>query len=121
MTINKRNLSDLGQMNKRVEFQLKAKVADGGGGNKWTWQTLDTVWASINGNVSYNDTNRHTETSSDLTFTIRYNSVIYSKPITSMKLVYNRRRFKILDISNLNEANRELSIRCSGNDHEGAD
>ena len=119
MTIKKGNLPDIGNMNKRVELQLKSRVPDGGGGNEWTWNTFKTVWASVNGNVFYGNTNEHTETAHNLKFIIRYNSVIYNKPITSMKLVYNNRRFKILDMNNLNEANYYLEIICKGNDHEG--
>lgn len=120
MPVKKRNLPDVGHMNKRVELQHKSGVSDGGGGNEWVWSTFRTVWASVNdsGGVIYGSVNEHRETVHDLIFVIRYNSDIYSKPITAMKLVYNDRRFKIRNIRNLNQSNRYLEITCDGNDFE---
>lgn len=121
MTNKKRNISDIGQLDMRVEFQNSAGVSDGAGGFVESWVTLMTVWAYVNdsGGVIYGSVNEHTQTTHNLVFTVRFNTAIYEKPITSMRLVFRDRAYKIRNIRNLNQANVYLEITCDGNDWEG--
>ena len=120
MTIKKRNITDIGQLNKRVSLQVKSTVGDGAGGIDPVWSEWLTVWASIDdsGGIIYGSVNAHTETIHNLKFIIRYNNLIYEKPISQMRLVYMERAYKLRNIRNLNQANRYLEIVCDGNEWE---
>ena len=118
MTIKKRNISDIGQLNKRVKLQERSVVSDGAGGSIDSWVDWISVWASVNdsGGVIYGNVNQHTETVHNLKFIVRYNDGIYKKPITHMRLVFRSRAYKIRNIQNLNQANYYLEIVCDGNE-----
>ncbi len=121
MTIKKRNISDVGQLNQRVEFQSLSGVSDSAGGFDDSWSTFMTVWASINdsGGTIYGDVNAHTQSSYDLKFIVRYNTAIYKKPVNEMRLVFRERPYKIRNVKNLNQANNYLEIICDGNEWQG--
>lgn len=121
MTIKKRNISDIGQLNKRVEFQSLSGVSDGAGGLDDSWSTFMEVWASVNdsGGVIYGDINAHTQSSYDLQFVVRYNTAIYKKPVNEIRLVFRERPYRIRNVKNLNQANYYLEITCDGNEWQG--
>ena len=120
MTIDKRNITDVGQLNKRITFQEKGAVSDGMGGSDYTWVDWVSVWASVSdmGGVQYQNRNQHTETVHNLKFIVRYNDRIYSKPITDMRIVYLNRGYRIRNIQNLNQMEYYLEITCDGNEWE---
>jgi len=120
MPIKKKNIIDAGHMNKQVSLQTKAVVGDGAGGIDPVWTDWLTVWASVDdsGGVIYGAVNTHTETIHNLKFIIRYNELIYGKPISQMRIVYLDRAYKLRNIRNVNQSNYYLEIVCDGNEWE---
>jgi len=120
MIIKKRNIDNVGHMNKEVSLQTKAVVGDGAGGMDPAWTEWLTVWASVDDSsgVIYGSVNTHTETTHSLKFIIRYNELIYGKPISQMRIVYLERAYKLRNIRNLNQSNYYLEIICDGNEWE---
>lgn len=93
----------------RIVIQGTVQAADGAGGYTETWETVATVWASIepaNGRERF--IAMQTESHVTHIITCRYNAEI----TTAKRILFGTRKFDITEVLNIEERNTVLVIRA---------
>ena len=122
----KRNITDIGKMNKRADIQIKSNVNDGRGGRDLTWTTLKTGWpckVSTEAGDSMEKRQEHNESHIYKTFEGRIVKDIFNLKNTyriAYQEISEKRAYEILRVVNVEDSNRYIKIWCNGNKWEAA-
>ncbi len=100
-----------GRRSQRIAIQAPSKTPDGMGGFTSTWNTVATVWASLEPLTKW-DTERIQAMKIQSEVTHKCRMLFRSVLRPSWRLVKNTRTFNILSILNVREENKELEIYC---------
>lgn len=96
-----------GTLRHKVILERRARVADGAGGYETAWETVTTLWASIErvrGSESYS-AGKLSAKATHL-FRLRY----YSGIDTDMRLTFQNRTYNIRSIHNIDMRDRVLEV-----------
>jgi SPP1 family predicted phage head-tail adaptor len=99
-----------GNLRHRITFQIRSDGQDGYGGQEDIWTDYRSTWASIEP-LNGRELIAAQAVQNETRFTIgcRYIAGI----LPSMRILFGTRIFNILDMSNIDERNRELQFSCS--------
>jgi head-tail adaptor len=125
MTIRKRKIKDIGEMTEQIDILHKTLV-ETSTGNKETFQVvpeLENIWAAVKdtSGVRTIDANGHYDNIVLRMFEIRYSSNFDDMVGSPAYYVRHRkRRYKIMNIENVNLQDRYLVLECNAMDFEVA-
>ena len=122
----KRNITDIGKMNKRADIQIKGTVDDGRGGRSLSWIAFKTGW---NCKVETEAGDRmgfvqgHNASAIFKTFEGRLIKDLFNLNNTyriAYQEISERRAYKIERVVHVQDSNRYMKIWCNGNKWEAA-
>ncbi|EZP75007.1 phage head-tail adaptor [Parageobacillus genomosp. 1] len=101
--------SKISDFRHRLHFQEKKTVKDDEGNSVTQWNTVFTVWGSVEG-LRGREYLAAGALSSEATYRIR---IRYRKGVRpSMRILYEERVFEIESVIDINEEHKEIEIMC---------
>jgi SPP1 family predicted phage head-tail adaptor len=101
--------SKISDFRHRLQFQEKMTVKDEEGNSVTKWNTVFTVWGSVEG-LRGREYLAAGALSSEATYRIR---IRYRKGVrTNMRILYGERVFEIESVIDINEEHKEIEIMC---------
>lgn len=100
----------IGRLTHRVTLQSSSGSADSFGQPSPVWSSVGTYWAQVSP-LSGREAERARQVRADTTHTVTMRDVYAITP--EMRLLYGSRVLNVVEVRNIDEADKELRLTCS--------